>query len=401
MPSIRSLVGLLALFPIVSPYSTLSDDTLKSLPGPGDDFNIHSGALLSPILRTRVSGTPGSTAVLNHFVDFFRTQLPNWTLEFQNSTSTTPTSHGAQIPFVNLIATRDPPGTQPGEIGHLSLVAHYDSKLTPPGFIGATDSAAPCAMLMHAARSLEQALQKKWEAMAAEGTLELEEQKGVQIILLDGEEAFLSWTDTDSLYGARALAESWEHTVHSAMSTYRTPLDSISLFLLLDLLGAKNPTVPSYFKTTHWAYKNMAALETRLRDLKQFKSSPNSLKNLEKHANKPRKEPLFLVDAEKAENRFLSWMVQDDHIPFMARGVEVLHIIPTPFPRVWHEMDDDGDHLDLDTVEDWAKLVTAFAGEWMELEGYFDTTKSKSREEGNAKNANDKKKRKIISKTEL
>jgi hypothetical protein len=58
-------------------------------------------------------------------------------------------------------------------------------------------------MLMHAARSIDEALTKKWEAMAADGTEELEEQKGVQIIFLDGEEAFLSWTDTDSLYGAR------------------------------------------------------------------------------------------------------------------------------------------------------------------------------------------------------
>ena len=97
----------------------------------------------------------------------------------------------------------DPPGTQVGEVGRLALVAHYDSKITPAGFIGATDSAAPCAMLMHAARSIDEALTKKWEAMAADGMEELEEQKGVQIIFLDGEEAFLSWTDTDSLYGAR------------------------------------------------------------------------------------------------------------------------------------------------------------------------------------------------------
>jgi hypothetical protein len=31
----------------------------------------------------------------------------------------------------------------------------------------------------------------------------LEEEKGVQILLLDGEEAFVQWTSTDSLYGAR------------------------------------------------------------------------------------------------------------------------------------------------------------------------------------------------------
>ena len=200
---VSALLSIVSLLSLGSAYHTLSDDTLKSLPSPGDDFDIKTGALLAPILRTRVSGTPGNAAVLQHFVDFFKTKLPEWRLEFHNSTSTTPTSKGKEVPFKNLIATRDPPGSQIGEVGRLALVAHYDSKLTPEGFIGATDSAAPCAMLLHAARSIDAALTKKWEAMAAEGLDDLEDRKGVQILLLDGEEAFHSWTDTDSLYGAR------------------------------------------------------------------------------------------------------------------------------------------------------------------------------------------------------
>lgn len=186
------------------------------------------------------------------------------------------------------------------------------------------------------------------------------------------------------------------------MSTYSRPISSISLFLLLDLLGAKDPRVPSYFKTTHWAYKAMANIELRLRSLYQFKSSPNhpskraySTKH-SKARNQARAEPLFLHEAGKTDTaRFLGGMVADDHLPFMARGVEVLHMIPTPFPRVWHEVDDDGEHLDLDTVEDWAKLFTAFAAEWMDLEGFFDTSSAAKHE------ASDKKKRKVTSKTEL
>jgi len=195
--------ALSTLLSLGSAYSTLSDDALKSIPGPGNDFNIKDGSLLAPILRTRVSGTPGNAAVLQHFVDFFTDKLPEWKLEFQNSSSVTPTSNGKKIPFVNLIATRDPPGSKAGEVGRLALVAHYDSKLTPTGFIGAVDSAAPCAMLLHAARSIDAALTKKWAAVAATGTDELEERKGVQILLLDGEEAFHLWSPTDSLYGAR------------------------------------------------------------------------------------------------------------------------------------------------------------------------------------------------------
>lgn len=165
------------------------------------------------------------------------------------------------------------------------------------------------------------------------------------------------------------------------MSTYKNALSSITLFLLLDLLGASNPKVPSYFKTTHWAYQNLATIEARLRSLGLQLSNP---------------EHPFLPESKKDSNNFnRAWGVQDDHIPFMARGVEVLHIIPTPFPRVWHKMDDDGEHLDLDTVEDWARMVTAFVGEWMDLEGYF-PAKALAKEK-----IKEKRKLEVTSKTEL
>lgn len=185
-------------------YTPLSDATLKVLPSAGTDFDINTGALLAPILIPRVPGTEGSTKVLNHFVSFFQTHLPKWNVAFQNSTSKTPGTGDQDVPFVNLILTRDPPWAQPGNVGRLTLVAHYDSKVHPEGFIGATDSAAPCAMIMHAARSVDEALTKKWEAMAAAGLDNGRgQEQGVQILFLDGEEAFVTWTSTDSLYGAR------------------------------------------------------------------------------------------------------------------------------------------------------------------------------------------------------
>ncbi|KAK4638354.1 Glutaminyl-peptide cyclotransferase [Fulvia fulva] len=358
----------------VHAYSTLSDDTLRALPTPGHDFDINTGKLLAPILRTRVPGTEGSRAVLQHFADFFNDNLPEWKLSFQNSSSTTPTSNGDQVPFVNLIANRDPPWTKgDGDVGRLSLVAHYDSKLTPEGFIGATDSAAPCAMLLHAARSIDAALTAKWNAMSAAGNTDddLEGHQGVQILLLDGEEAFHTWTHTDSLYGARSLAAEWETTMFGyGGGVFESPLRTIELFVLLDLLGSKDPKVPSYFKTTHWAYQKMAEAETRLRAAGMFKSSPN---HPSKRAEERAKEPMFLHEGGKKDtDRWSGGYVEDDHVPFMARGVEILHIITAPFPTVWHTIQDDGEHLDLDTVEDWAMLTLAFVAEWLELEGYFD-----------------------------
>lgn len=151
------------------------------------------------------------------------------------------------------------------------------------------------------------------------------------------------------------------------MSTYRTPLHSISLFLLLDLLGSADPTIPSYFLTTHWAYKNMATLEKRMRDLGLLQAKPA----------KP-----FLPDGDKPSERFGHGYISDDHVPFMQRGVDILHMIPTPFPGVWHKMEDDGEHLDLPTVHDWASIVTAFTVEWMEIKAHMPQI---AREKGQAK----------------
>lgn len=356
-------VGLFFLLCSSEAYEKLSDDTLKALPRPHEDFDIHNGAILSPILQTRVPGTSGHDAVLQHLADFFRVHLPKWMLEFQNSTSQTPVSNGQDVPFTNLIAYRDPPGARVGDVGRLTLVAHYDSKYEPEGFIGGIDSAAPCAMILHAMRTIDAALDKKWAAMREQGIdSSLEEQQGIQVLLLDGEEAFKEWTETDSLYGARSLAAEWDHTMYPAMSTFATPLSAISLFVLLDLLGAQGPYIQSYYQTTHWAYQSMGSLEQRFRSLGLWKSAS--------------KEPWF-PDSSKDSHQVVSMGgIQDDHLPFLARGVEILHLIDfnseTGFPPVWHTIDDDAEHLDMDTVEDWSVLVTAFSAEWMELEEYLD-----------------------------
>ncbi|KJZ78160.1 hypothetical protein HIM_02198 [Hirsutella minnesotensis 3608] len=334
----------------------LDDDNLRHIPSPGDDFDIHKGKLLAPILIPRVPGTAGSTTTQRHFVDFFRNNLPEWQMIWQNSTSKTPATGNADVPMANLIFRRDPPGARDGKTSRFTLVAHFDSKLQPTGFIGATDSAAPCAMILHVARSIENALKAKWAA----GDFPPGVAEGVQVILLDGEEAFVSWTDTDSLYGSRALSAAWESQPNPALSVYQTPLHEISLFVLLDLLGASNPQIPSYFPLTHWAYRNMSAIEKRMRSLKLLESNPSS--------------PFFPDGDKVSHDMDLRGGVSDDHLPFMHSGVPILHIIPSPFPQVWHRMEDDGEHLDLATTRDWAKIMTAFTAQWMGLQGYMNRT---------------------------
>ena len=106
----------------------------------------------------------------------------------------------------------------------------------------------------------------------------------------------------------------------------------------------------------------MAKVEKRLRDLGllQTKLPPTA--------------GLFLPDSNKKSNAFTRGYIEDDHIPFMARGVEILHIIPSPFPDQWHDskgIPDDGEHLDIPSSDDWAKIVTGFVAEWMELDSYL------------------------------
>jgi glutaminyl-peptide cyclotransferase len=64
--------------------------------------------------------------------------------------------------------------------------------------------------------------------------------------------------------------------------------------------------------------------------------------------------------------------ISDDHLPFMGKGVEVLHVIPSPFPDVWHTMEDDGAHLDMATVRDWGVIVSAFVLEWLDMMEVWD-----------------------------
>ncbi|KAK4144749.1 uncharacterized protein C8A04DRAFT_27472 [Dichotomopilus funicola] len=357
-------------------YTPLSDDSLRHLtpkshttspsqstdsdPAPDPDFDPLHGALLAPILHPRVPDTPGHARVQEHFATFIRTHLdPSWTVEWHNTTSTTPATGDRAVPFQNLVLRRDPPwiaargADGEGEVARLTLAAHYDSLYRPEGFIGAVDSAVPCALLLFVARAVDEALTRRWEVEGDSGGLE--EEKGVQILLLDGEEAWVEWNAVDSLYGSRALAEQWEDTRYETGSSFSTPLEAISLFVLLDLLGAPDPNIPSYFPKTHWAYQHLAKAESRLRKLGVLETQP--------------KRP-FLAETEKDAMRFRGF-VEDDHVPFMRRGVDILHLIPSPFPSVWHTMDDDGAHLDVPTIRDWAKIMTAFVAEWMDLEGYI------------------------------
>merc|ERR1712154_590293 len=80
----------------------------------------------------------------------------------------------------------------------------------------------------------------------------------LQFLFLDGEEAFVRWTSTDSIYGARRLASELEKKSYSRGGVSGSELDRIDIFILLDLLGAKDMTLSKLETSTGDWYDNLS-----------------------------------------------------------------------------------------------------------------------------------------------
>lgn len=63
----------------------------------------------------------------------------------------------------------------------------------------------------------------------------------LQLIFTDGEEAFKSWSDADSLYGARELAQKMNEPDGLLSVNGKTGIEALEAFILLDLIGSTNP----------------------------------------------------------------------------------------------------------------------------------------------------------------
>jgi glutaminyl-peptide cyclotransferase len=80
--------------------------------------------------------------------------------------------------------------------------------------VGATDSAVPCAMMLHLAETMQAQLMEHKNSPSMNVSL--------QFVFFDGEEAFNTWTSTDSLYGSRHLAKKWEAELYPPNNDQKT-----------------------------------------------------------------------------------------------------------------------------------------------------------------------------------
>lgn len=321
---------------IVLCHQVLSPGQLQSLLNSNNLTSLQSH--FAHFNRTRVPGSEGSLYVREYIINHFNTlnevnnlvdqseSPPSWIIEHDTFVQ-------KGYNFSNIVVSKK---ARYGGDKYLVLAAHYDSLISLEGFIGAVDSAVSCSILLEVAKDITGPLNQLY-------TLDEEYELGLKIIFFDGEEAFESWSSTDSIYGARHLHRKYRR---------EGKLTDIDLFVLLDLLGADENHIPSYFPQTHDKYNDLSSLENRLA---QFK--PELFSIGEKF--------LDPVDNEFTV-KFRGYM-EDDHIPFLRSGVPILHLIPSTFPKHWHQMGDNFDNVNSKAVEKWGLLIRGFVLEYLEV----------------------------------
>jgi len=287
------------------------------------DFRNH----LNKILIPRPVGSSNHKKVREHIARTMRGL--GWAVEEPRTSDRTP--HGVKD-FTNVIATLDPEAPR-----RMVIACHYDSLLKPEGFLGATDSAVPCAQMLNMAHTMSREL-KDQKSQRPELTL--------QFIFFDGEEAFVRWTSTDSIYGSRALAKDWENKAFQHKGVGGNLLDRIDIFVLLDLIGAGDMSFMKLESSTGDWYDRLVAIERNLRRSTRSVSGKTIFK-----------------DAARIPSG-----IEDDHIPFKRRGVPILHLISVPFPKAWHKMGDNASSLDFRRIGDLNKILRVFVAEYLHLQ---------------------------------
>ncbi|XP_067279070.1 glutaminyl-peptide cyclotransferase [Pseudorasbora parva] len=292
---------------------------------------------LRPFLTERQPGSRGSRAVRKHIFTQLDSLSAGWSVAVDSFISETPRG---PVSFSNVLAVLDPTAPR-----RLLLACHYDSKFIPTNpsdpqkvFVGASDSAVPCAMMLELVTALDPHLKKHKQLMS---------RVTLQLVFFDGREAFEQWSQTDSLYGSRHLADYMSRTPHPPGSKQTTLLNAVDLLVLLDLIGSPDPMFVNHFENTARWFDRLIAAEKRL----------HSLGLLTSHA---KEQIYFMKDVNMGP-------VEDDHLPFLQRGVPVLHMIATPFPSFMHTMEDTADKVHSHTVENLTKVLVVFLAEYLRL----------------------------------
>lgn len=250
-----------------APSDALSAETTGGFDG-AKAFN-HVEKLVA--IGTRQSGSAG----IRQAQEYISSQLKSFgcTSEEDSFEASTPVG---RIPMKNIVAKI------PGESANvILLLTHYDT-LRKENFVGANDSGSSTGLMLEMAR---QFCGKKGSAT-------------VWIAFLDGEEAMVEWSDTDSTYGSRQMA---------ASLALGHELKRIKAVVLADMIGDKDLVIKRESSSTDWLKDIIWSTAKRL--------------GYEKH---------FVAETEA---------ISDDHLPFLRRNVPAVDVIDLNYPY-WHKPTD-------------------------------------------------------------
>ena len=197
--------------------------------------------------------------------EFLRGQFKHDQLEEDTFTASTPIG---PVPMRNFIVRF--PGKKNGVI---VLATHYETNypLKNINFVGANDGASTTGLLLTIADQLR--------GRTLDGY-------SVWLVFFDGEEAFQTWSKSDSTYGSRHLAAKWGRD---------GTLGKIRAFILADMIGDKDLDIQRETQSTGW-----------LVDL------------VRQAAHKFGYDRNFFQTEES---------VEDDHLAFVDRGVPSIDVI--------------------------------------------------------------------------
>jgi Zn-dependent M28 family amino/carboxypeptidase len=224
---------------------------------------------------------PGSEAA-RLAQQYIRQQLESFGCPVEEFAFTAQTPLGP-LPMKNILARI--PGEKPEAA---LLLTHYDTRRTPAGFVGANDGGSSTGLMLELARVLCPQRRKL----------------SVWIAFLDGEEAQVEWTETDSLYGSRELA---------ARLALRGELSRVKAVILADMVGDRELRFLRELNSTRWLVDLIWETAARLGYGGIF------------------------VDETHA--------IEDDHIPFLRRGVPAADIVEVGEYKYWHTPGDTLDKL--------------------------------------------------------
>ncbi|MGA1863571.1 MAG: M28 family peptidase [bacterium] len=207
--------------------------------------------------------------------------------------------------MVNIIAVR------PGKIRDIiGIGAHYETKFFSDfTFVGANDNCSGTGLLLELARVIS-AMQ--------DPSLEFT----YWFIFLDGEEAFLKWTETDSLYGSRHLVQKMRESGE---------IYNIKAFILLDMIGDRELNLCMESNSSAWLTKIIWETAKEMGYGKIF---------LDKKA-----------------------VIIDDHISFLSAGVSSIDLIDFTYggnssPGLyWHTPNDTLDKVSQESLEIMGKVM--------------------------------------------